>query len=454
MFEQLEKMLAGVGRDFADIRYEEMKETSISFSGKELNTLSANTSDGFVIRVLEKGGMASVAFTKPEEAGAAIKAATENAKLFSRNMEKPVKLAPAPVVRDAFSPRLGEDPAKVTLEEKLELLRKYNDIPMAQPKVVTTSIGYREVYRKKFYLSSEGSRIQEDLMTTGIRGLITAKDGNLTQNIRVGIGGSDGLVSIRKQEEHFEKQTKLVLDLLSARPVKSGRYRCIVNPDLAGVFAHEAFGHFSEADIVETLPAMRQKMKIGAALGNEILNIRDDATLPSQLGFYKYDDEGVAVRPIQLIKQGVLSGRLHSRRTAAEFNEPLSGHCVAEDYRYAPIVRMGTIYIERGNKSFEDLLQILKDGLYLLDAKGGQTAGENFTFGANYGFEVKNGKVKEMIRDINISGNLYQTLKDISAVGNDLELSKVGGCGKGQTNIRSCHGGPHTLIDNLIVGGI
>lgn len=454
MFDKLEKILDGAKADFIDIRYEEMQETAIAFSGKELTTVSANSTDGYVVRALIQGGMASVAFNRLDQAQAAVEAAVDNAGLFAKNMEKPVRLARAEAIRDTFVPKLGEDPRRISMEEKLELVRKYNGIPLSQPKVVNTSIGYSEVCRRKYYLNSEGSRIQEDLITTSLRGLITAKEGSLTQNIRVGIGGSDGFGTIRGQEKHFEEQTKLVLDLLSAQPVKSGAYRCIINPDLAGVFAHEAFGHFSEADIVETLPAMRQRMKIGAELGSGILNIVDDATRHGQLGFYKYDDEGVAVRPVQLIKNGVLVGRLHSRRTAAEFGEPLSGHCVAEDYRYAPIVRMGTIYIQPGENCFNDLLQIVGDGLYLLDAKGGQTAGENFTFGANYGYEVKNGRVGRMVRDINISGNLYQTLMDIKAVGNDLELSKTGGCGKGQSNIRSCNGGPHTIIDNLIVGGI
>jgi TldD protein len=454
MFEKLEKILAGAKADYIDIRYEEVKETAIGFSGKELTTLSANASDGFVVRVLDQGGMASVTFTRPDEAEAAVRAAEENASLFSRNTAKPVRMAKAEAVRDTFAPKLGEDPRHIPMEEKLELVRKYNNIPLAWPKVVNTSIAYSEVCRKKYYLNSEGSRIQEDLLTTSVRGLITAREGGLTQNIRVGIGGSDGFGAIRGQERHFEEKTKLVLDLLAAEPVKSGSYSCILNPSLAGVFAHEAFGHFSEADIVETLPAMRKRMTLGAKLGNGILNIIDDATQPGQLGFYQYDDEGVEVRPVQLIKNGVLSGRLHSRRTAAEFGEPLSGHCVAEDYRYAPIVRMGTIFIQPGDKSFGELLQSLWDGLYLLDAKGGQTSGENFTFGANYGYEVRQGKIGRMVRDINISGNLYQTLMDISSVGSDLRLSQIGGCGKGQSNIRSCNGGPHIIIDNLIVGGI
>ncbi len=454
MFEKLESILSLAGADYADVRYEEMSEASISFSGKELTGVASNDTDGFVVRVLHRGGMASVAFTKAEEAESAVRTAVESAVLFSKNSKRPVKIEKTERASGTFPPPLGEDPARVAMSEKLELLRRYNDIPLSNPKVVNTNMGYSEVRRRKLFASTEGSRVEETLVTTSIRGLITAKDGNLTQNIRVAMGGSDGFGTVRDQEKIFEDQTKLVVDLLAAKPVSSGVYRCIINPDLAGVFAHEAFGHFSEADIVETLPAMRHKMRLGARLGAEVLSITDDATRAGQLGFYRYDDEGVAVRPVELIKDGVLVGRLHSRRTAAEFGEPLTGHCVAEDYRYAPIVRMGTIFIQPGETGFEELLQGMGDGLYLLDAKGGQTAGENFTFGANYGYLVKGGKVGPMIRDINISGNLYQTLMDIRAVGNDLELCRTGGCGKGQTNIRSCHGGPHVVIDNLVVGGM
>jgi TldD protein len=454
MFNELEKILSLAGADYADIRYEEMSEAAISYSGKELTGVAANDTDGYVVRVLHRGGMASVAFTRAEEAENAVRTAVENAVLFSKNSKRPVKLAEAEQVTGSFHPSLAEDPAKVGMREKIELLKKYNDIPLSSPKVVNTNMGYSEVRRTKYFANTEGSRIQETLVTTGIRGLITAKDGNLTQNIRVAAGGSDGFGTVRGQEKLFEDQTRLAVDLLSAQPVSSGVYRCLINPDLAGVFAHEAFGHFSEADIVETLPAMRQKMRLGERLGAENLSITDDATTPGQLGFYQYDDEGVAVRPVQLIREGILTGRLHSRRTAAEFGEPLTGHCVAEDYRYAPIVRMGTIFIQPGQAGLEELLQNVGNGLYLLDAKGGQTAGENFTFGANYGYLVKGGKAGPMIRDINISGNLYRTLMDIRAVGNDLDLCRTGGCGKGQTNIRSCHGGPHVVIDNLVVGGI
>lgn len=453
MFDRLRGVLRKVDADYADIRYEVKGETLISFNGRELTRIGSNSTDGWVLRVLKAGGLSSVIFTKESDAEKAVRTALENARLIAKNIDKPVRLAELEVVKDVFIPTLKEEPRDVSIAEKLELLRKYNDIPLGYDKIVTTSTTYQEVIREKHFVSTQGTEIREDLSTVKLSGEITSKDGNLLENVRVGVGGSDGFSTVRNQEDYFEQRTSIALDLLKAKPVEGGVHNVILNPNLAGVFTHEAFGHFSEADIVETHPAMRDKMKMGAKLGSNILNIVDNATIPNQLGFYRYDDEGVDVRPTQLMKNGVLTGRLHSRRTAAEFGEPISGHSVAEDYRYAPIVRMGTIFIEPSTHSFDDLLNMLGEGLYILDAKGGQTAGENFTFGAQYGYVVEKGRVSKMVRDINISGNLYKTLKGISAVGDDLTLSKTGGCGKGQLNIRSCHGAPHVLVKNVVIGG-
>jgi TldD protein len=453
MFDKLNTILSSVDADYADIRYEIKREASITFNGRELTSIGSNTTDGYVLRVLKGGGFTSVAFSNEGEAAWAVRTACENALLIAGKGGRPVTLAGTEAVQDRFTPGLQEDPGQVSMDEKLELTRKYNAIPLHHEGIVNTVTDYTEMTREKYFLCTEGSKIREDLVTTRLSGQITSKEGTLIQNVRVGLGGSQGFAGLRNQEEEFEKKTSIALELLKARPVDAGTYPVLLNPSLSGVFTHEAFGHFSEADLIEDAPTMRERMKIGSPLGNEVLSIADDPTLPGQLGFYRYDDEGVRTRRVQLMKDGILTGRLHSKRTAAAFGEPLSGHCVAEDYRFAPIIRMGSIFIEPGKATFEELLGTLGNGLYLLYHAGGQTSGENFTFGAQYGYEVKNGKLGPMIRDINLSGNLYRTLKNIHAVGNDLVLSKVGGCGKGQMNIRSCNGGPHILVKDVVIGG-
>ncbi|MBT9165756.1 MAG: Metalloprotease TldD [Chloroflexi bacterium] len=453
MFETLRAIISKADADYADIRYEILKETRVIFNGAELGEIGSNTTDGYVLRVLKNGGLSTIAFTKESDAEKAIESALENALLLSRNIKEPVVFATTNPIKGTFLPPLKEDPRRISIAEKLDLTRHYNNIPLKHEGISTTNLEYQEATREKYFASTEGSEIREDLVTTTINGLITSKDGNLIQNVRVGTGGSTGFAILRDREEEFERKTGIALDLLRAMPVKAGIYNVILDPDMAGVFTHEAFGHFSEADLVEDNPTMRERMRIGVKLGNKVLSIIDDPTIPGQLGFYKYDDEGVTARPVQLLKDGILVGRLHSRRTAASFGEPLSGHSIAEDYRFAPIIRMGNIFIQPGTSSLGELLEELADGLYILDAKGGQTSGENFTFGAQYAYRIKNGRLGEMIRDINISGNLYNTLQNITAVGNDLVLRETGGCGKGQTNIRSCMGGPHILVKSVVIGG-
>jgi len=454
MFDKLKTILSRTAVDYADIRYEIKNEVKIVFKGKELVQVSSNSTDGYVLRILKDGGLSSVSVTKETDIEKAIKTACENSTLIAGNLARPVRFARGETVKETFTPELKEDPRQIPLDEKLALVRKYNNIALQQEKILTTNISYLEVTREKYFVNTEGSEIKEELITTKINGLIIGKDGSLIQSVRVGVGGSNGFAVLRNREEEFEKRSSLVLQLLNAEPVKAGEYNVILNQNLSGVFTHEAFGHFSEADLIEDNPSMRKKMKLGAKLGNDALNIIDDPTIPEQLGFYRYDDEGVRAKPTQLMKNGVLVGRLHSRRTAAAFDEPLNGHCVAEDYRYPPIIRMGTIFIQPGDVKFEELLDELGNGLYILDSRGGQTSGENFTFGAQYGFIVKNGKLNKMVRDINISGNLYTTLKNIKKIADDLKLSETGGCGKGQINIRSCHGAPHILIQNVIIGGV
>ncbi len=456
MFNKLKETISKIDADYIDLRYEKRKTMSIILRNHEISDIASTNTDGFVLRVLKDGGFASVAFNDFKDADFAIENAVRNAELFAKKNgdEKKIVFAKAPVVKDQFIPELNEDPRDISFEEKLELIKGYNQILLKPKKIIATNVGYSELNREKWFISSEGTEIHEELFTVRFAGVVTSSNGKQTQEIIVKSGGSDGFYSIRNLDDYMENRTKLAIDLLSAKSVKGGVYNCIIDPSLTGVFTHEAFGHFSEADLVENSPSMREKMKIGNKLGSDILNITDDATIPNQLGHYKYDDEGVAVRKTELMRNGVLTGRLHSRRTAAEFNEPISGHMIAEDYRYAPIIRMGTIFIEPVEENTkEKLFKALDNGLYICEGKGGQTAGENFTFGASYGYIVENGEIKEMVKDINIQGNLYQTLADISMIGSSFSLSKVGGCGKGQLNSRSCYGGPEIIVNNLVIGG-
>jgi TldD protein len=454
MLDRLRKKIAGVGADFIDIRYEIKRETRIVSTGQGVTEAGSNTTDGYVVRVLKDCGFAQTTVTREEDIGRGITLALEGAEVIASSGGKKTGFAPVAPVEDEVGLDLSGDPALVPFTDKVSLLDGYRRLVLDQPEIATVNLTYREIGREKYYCSSEGTALHEDILTTNIIGEAVAGRGDLLQNVRIAVGGADGYDRVLGREELFRRRAGIARELLDAEPVKAGTCDVVLNPSLSGVFTHEAFGHFSEADIIEDNPTLREKMSLGSELGNGIVSIVADSTLPGQIGLYRFDDEGVPVRPVTLMDKGVLTGRLHSRRTAAGFGEPVTGHAVAEDHRYGPIVRMGTIFIVPGEESLDDLLRKMGDGLYLLDAKGGQTSGENFTFGAQYGYRVENGRIGGMVRDINIMGNLFTTLKSIEGISDEMVLSERGGCGKGQLNIKSSTGGPSILIRDMVVGGV
>jgi TldD protein len=244
--------------------------------------------------------------------------------------------------------------------------------------------------------------------------------------------------------------------LLSAAPVRGGKYVVVTNPVMTGVFTHEAFGHLSESDFVYENERMKELMLLGKRFGRDDLNIVDDGTIPGGLGTRRYDNEGVPMRKNYLIRSGILSGRLHSRETAAKMGEAPTGNARAVFFQHPPIVRMTNTYIEPGKTPAKDMFKDIELGVYAVDAIGGQTAMEMFTFSAAYGYMIRNGQVAELVRDVTLTGNVFETLMNIDQIGDDLGFApnSSGGCGKGEQNpLKVGLGGPHIRIQNCVVGG-
>lgn len=453
MIQKLKKIIKGIDADYADIRYEINTINGVSMSGGNQNA-GTSSGDGFVLRVLKNGGFSSVSFTSPEDAQTAIKKALDNALLLAENQDKPIKMTPTPVVKDSYKPKLNEDPRDVSLEEKADLVKYYSDLLYSQPKVSSVRLWYTDEIREKFFVNSEGSEISEELITTFLEGYVNCSDGDKRGEEYISLGGSNGLDKLRNRDEEVIKAAKIAFDLLNAKQIESGTYDVILDPSMSGILTHEGFGHISEADNVLALPSLLEKMQLGTKMGSDILNIVSDVTMQDQISFYKYDDEGTRAKRVELITNGVLTYRLHNRITAAELNEPVTGHNIACNYNSEPIIRMGSSFILPGESSFEDLLKKLNNGLYLCGVGSGMCRAESFTFSCRWGYRVENGRITDMIQACNMTGKLFETFKNISAIGDDLQIGGYDPCMRGsQPNFKNSQGGPHILIKNVTVGG-
>jgi TldD protein len=199
---------------------------------------------------------------------------------------------------------------------------------------------------------------------------------------------------------------------------------------------------------------MRKLMTLGKRFGSKELNIIDCGLEPGLRGSYKYDDEGTPATKAYLIREGLLWGRLHSRETAGKMSEKPSGSARALSYRYPPIVRMSNTYIEPRDVCFEDIISEIKEGIYVKNWYGGTTSMEMFTFSAGEAYMIRDGKVAEALRPVVLSGNVFTTLTNIDAIGNDLDFNQGGGCGKGeQSPLPVSNGSPHIRIKKCLVGG-
>lgn len=453
MEHHIKKALSSCGVDYLEVRIEERSTTSVVYQGRELEQAGTSTSRGGNVRALHKGGWGFASFTTIDELLEKAEEAQRAARLVGRERSRLAKVRPA---KDTVRVRMADDPRQVPLKDKEALARRYNQQILGHPGIISSRVRYEDVFKRQTYANTEGAEIVEERLYCGMAFSAIAKDGSNVQTAHDNFGG--GAVGFRKLarlEPLVEEVSRDALGLLKAEKVEAGKYTVIVDPKMCGVFAHEAFGHLSESDHIHQNAKLKRMMRLGRRFGPPQLSIVDDATIAGERGRYHYDEEGVPAGKNYLIRNGVLVGRLHSRETAGLMGERPTGSARAIGYQFKPIVRMGCTYIEPGRCSFERMVGEIDRGLYVVSALGGMTELEMFTFSAMKAYRIDKGRIGPMVRDVILSGNVFQTLHNIDAVGDDLQLhGGLGGCGKdGQSPLPVSDGGPHIRIRNVVIGG-
>jgi TldD protein len=452
MKEKLRNLCASLPADYADVRIHEGTSTSIHYSGRELEDIGERTSRGGCVRVLKDGGWGFATFNDLDELDRYARMAVQQAELVGGQK---FDLAAVEPVEHMYRTRVASDPADVSLEDKQRMCSRYNRLILDSPRVQTSMVIYRDSRGTSWFASSEGSLIEQEYIFCGALVGAIAVDGANIQRAFESNGDLRGFDKVSAMEADCEKAVRRAVESLDARPVEAGTYTVIVDPKLCGVFVHEAFGHLSESDFLYENPRLREIMQLGRRFGPDFLNIVDDGSLEGEAGFVAFDSEGVPGSRTPLIEGGVLTGRLHSRETAAKMDEKPTGNARAISYRHAPIVRMTNTFMVPGETSFEEMLAETDDGLYCVGMLGGQTNMEMFTFSAEEAYRIRGGRIAEKVRDVVLTGNVFQTLQNIDRVGSDFRMhGGLGGCGKGgQSPLRVGDGGPHCRIRNVVIGG-
>jgi TldD protein len=448
--EEIEAALRGHNADYLEIRIDDTAANRIVYRGRELEEIGRNRSFGGNVRALVKGGWGFVSFNDPSGLRDRVNEAVSRARRAGG--ERSALAETAPVV-DTVRAEVGKDPRTIPLAAKKETLDRYNETMLSVEGVTSTNITYWDGHKQVIFANSDGSYIEQERIDVVSRLAATARRNGDMQQSSMSLGALNDFSYIETLEETARAIGERAVELLNAPYVRAGAYPVVLDPILAGVFCHEAFGHLSEADHVYENERMKEILVLGRQFGQPHLNIVDGAALPGLRGSFKYDDEGTPARKTDLIREGVLVGRLHSRETAAKMGEAPTGNARALDYRFPPIVRMTNTYIENGAASFEEMVCDIQEGVYCRNWYGGTTSMEMFTFSAGEAFMIRNGRIEELVRPVKLTGNLFTTLMNIDAIGGDLDFNQGGGCGKmGQMPLPVSNGSPHIRIRDVVVG--
>jgi TldD protein len=247
------------------------------------------------------------------------------------------------------------------------------------------------------------------------------------------------------------------LRLVNASLPPSGLSNLLLDPQLVGVFAHEAIGHTAEADLVQ-LGSFTQG-KLGEKVCDERITIIDAPILEGSkwmgAGWLPFDDEGVLGKSTSIIENGIMASYLTNRAFADELGVEATGNARAYSFTDEPIVRMRNTYFKPGDMSFNELCESIGDGYYLKSLQNGQadSSGE-FMFGAVECYAIKNGELtEELFQNPVLTGNAFEVLNNILGVGKDFDVNLGAGfCGKEQP-AKVDGGGPHIAVKAMLAGG-
>ena len=263
------------------------------------------------------------------------------------------------------------------------------------------------------------------------------KDGNPV-NLYEFFGGlgqmEDNLLS---PSDYFPKLDELVGRLKQKADgifPKAGLQNVILDADLAGILAHEAIGHTTEADLV--LGGSVAGDLMGQEVVSPLITLIDYAntyagkTCPVPV---YVDDEGTPSKDTVIIKDGVLKSFMHNKESAQHFETQPDGNARAYAFSDEPLIRMRNTAFVPGTSSLDEMISSIDDGYYLTKSSNGQAdSTSEFMFGIAMGYEIKNGTIGRAIKETTISGIAFDVLKTVEMISEEMSWSAGGMCGKKQ----------------------
>ena len=408
-----------LGASYADIRISRYRNQNVNTRERQVLNVSSAQNFGFGVRVLVNGtwGFAASPLITSDEVVRVTTEATEIAKANSLIQRKKIELVPVEPVKTSWKSSFEKDPFDVPAEDKVAILLKINEAAMSVKGInfVNSSLG--AVNEQKYLATSDGSRIEQYIVRTNPSFTASAVDrssgdfqsvNSLREAQQIGfeyMSKHDWVAEARTAAEHAVMKLK-------APSVKAGKYDLVLHPSHLFLTIHESVGHSTELDrslLWEANYAGTSFLtpdKTGKLqFGSKMVNIIADRTQPHGMATVGYDDESVPGQSWHLIKDGIFVDWQTTRDTARLIGKTKSYGCLhADSWGSVPFPRMPNVSLQpsKENVTQQDLIAGVDNGI-LIYGRGSYSIDQqryNFQFGGQTFWEIKNGKVGGMLRDV------------------------------------------------------
>jgi TldD protein len=429
---------------------------------------------GFGVRVIHSGvwGFASSPIVTEDEIRRITRMATEVAKASAIAKRMDVRLAPVAAYTEYWATPFKADPRTVAQDDKQAFVQKVVDAVTKTKEVTNVTASVQLEHEWKYFASSEGSYIEQEIFTTSPSFTVTArKDGQTRSRTYTGVAMTGGweVAEAAEMLENAERIAAEAVEFCTAKPVDMGVKDLILTPSHAMLTIHEIVGHATELDRIlgyEANYAGTSFVKLADVgklkYGSKLFNVTADRNRVGAIGTVGFDDDGVKTQEWPIVRDGILVGLQTNREMAHLVGEKQSRGCThANSWRDYPFLRMANVHVEpgpAGSPTPEQLIAETKDGV-LIDGRGSYSIDQqryNGQFGGNAFWEIKNGKKTRMVSNVTynaITTDFWGNLDAISGK-ESWRMHGTGGDAKGQptqTNSIS-HGSPWLRIRKILVG--
>jgi len=347
------------------------------------------------------------------------------------------------------------DPANVPIDEKIEKVREiYKYVKNADERIINVQVKYLELLIERIFVNNEGCKLRQVIPRTRVFIIPIAKEGSVVDYDYFVKSGEIGFEIFDLLENAVLDQVVTnSLEMLKAVLPPAGRNTIILDSNMAGLIAHESFGHGLEADqILRDRSYLKQHLHKQVA--TDICTIYDTPSIEKKLGSYFFDDEGIKAGHNILVENGILKNFIYDRRTASELNATPQGNGRRESFAHPVNVRMSNTYFGSGDYELEEMISEIKEGVMLIHGFFGMEdpLGGGMQCTSKKGYLIENGERTKILKAIALSGDVLEMLKNIDAVSKDALKLDGGTCGKGSEDmVPVTSGGSYLRAKNALV---